>query len=86
MVSPSASIVTSKLSFFKIVRISSVGTVMPRMALIALTRAVKCLPSRGAPAEQSNSVAVTSPQPSSWIRCRARAMPSSVVYSLMPFS
>jgi len=50
--------------------------------MMALMRAVKCLPLRGAPAEQSNSVAVTSPQPSSWIRCRARAMPSSVVYSL----
>ena len=51
-----------------------------------LTVAEMCLPSRGAPALTSKALAVTSPQPSSWIRCSARAMPSSAVYSETPFS
>ena len=59
---------------------------MPRIALMRLMRAGKRLPSREAPALTSMWLAVISPQPSSSIRCSARAMPSSVVYSDTPFS
>ena len=82
----SPSSLTSNCRLRRIRSISSVGTSMPSIALILLTRAVKRLPSRGAPALSSKALEVTSPHSSSSIRCRARAMPSSVVYSLMPFS